>query len=546
MSNEIAVVNGVGNDCKGPYTFFTDPGSPLIREGTNGNGGGVLSESGGVNPTAGCALADGVERVGVLPFSIYLLIPVFIFIRRRKNTLKVSSDFLKKISRFSSVLLFLALITFGITFIGNMTANAQTILKQCEDENVNRSIAESLDVICSELKSMEGSLNEQQQGLLNRCERIIDGDAGGICAQLAQSMTEPITILNELLSIQSQNQFKTIRSRLSNLREGGGSNISLAGNAIRTFDNDSGPLLASNTDTAPITNLSLFSLASESGSSSFSKLGAYLNGAFNFGDRDNTSNRNGYDYNIFELIAGLDYRLTDYFIVGASFNYSYTDVDNKRSRGEITSNAFYGTVYGSTYWNSLYVDGLVSLGGANYDISRDVDGSVEKGSPDGLLYRLGIAVGYDIDYNSLSLSPYGRLNYGQNNVNSYTERTVSGDPGLSLNYRKQEAKSFTSALGTQASYAWSTTWGVIFPQLLAEWIHEFENNPDTVVASFNAANKPSFSARPPSTDEDFFNLGGGIYTLFPRGFSIFVYYERTVGYDNLNPNYITGGVRKEF
>jgi len=66
---------------------------------------------------------------------------------------------------------------------------------------------------------------------------------------------------------------------------------------------------------------------------------------------------------------------------------------------------------------------------------------------------LGLAVGYDIDYNSFSLSPYGRLNYAQNNVNSYTEKTVSGDPGLSLNYRKQEAKSFTSALGTQASYA---------------------------------------------------------------------------------------------
>jgi len=547
IANEIAVVNGVGIDCKGPYVFLTDPGAPLIREGTTGNGSGMLSGSSGVNPTAGCALADGTEHVGALPILIYLLIPALIFIRRRKNTLIGARKLLKQITMFSSVLLFFALLMFGISFIGTMTASAQTILKNCEDANVNRSIAESLDLICSELKSMEGSLNEEQQGLLNTCEQIIQNQGGSTCAELARSIVEPITILNELLSVQSQNQFKTIRSRLSNLRAGGGgSNISLAGNAIRTFDNDSGPLLASNTDTVPITNLSLFSLASESGSSGFSKLGAYLNGAFNFGDRDNTSNRNGYDYNIFELIAGLDYRLTDYFIIGASFNYSYTDVDSNRSRGEITSNAFYGTVYGSTYWNSLYVDGLVSLGGANYDISRDVDGSVEKGSPDGLLYRLGIAVGYDIDYNSFSLSPYGRLNYSQNNVNSYTERTVSGEPGLSLDYRKQEAKSFTSALGTQASYAWSTAWGVIFPQLLAEWIHEFENNPDTVVASFNAANKPSFSARPPSTDEDFFNLGGGIYTLLPHEFSIFVYYERTVGYDNLNPNYITGGVRKEF
>ncbi len=42
LANEIAIAGGQGNDCKGPYDFFTVPGEPLIREGTSGNGGAML------------------------------------------------------------------------------------------------------------------------------------------------------------------------------------------------------------------------------------------------------------------------------------------------------------------------------------------------------------------------------------------------------------------------------------------------------------------------------------------------------------------------
>jgi len=85
---------------------------------------------------------------------------------------------------------------------------------------------------------------------------------------------------------------------------------------------------------------------------------------------------------------------------------------------------------------------------------------------------------------------------------------------------------------------------------LFEWIHEFEDNPDTVSASFVAGsgleNNPGINISPASIDSNYFNLGGGIYAVFPHGFSVFVYYERTLGYQDLSANYITGGVRKEF
>jgi len=230
--------------------------------------------------------------------------------------------------------------------------------------------------------------------------------------------------------------------------------------------------------------------------------------------------------------------------------YRYTSVDLKSSGGEITSNAYSASVYGTYYRDAYYVDGIITFGGANYDIERVVDGSTQKGDPSGALFSFALAAGYDFYFDAFTISPFARINYSQNNLGSYTEDTINGDPGLALSYSSQKAKSFTSALGTQIAYAWSTSFGVIRPELLFEWVHEFENNPDTVTASFvggdGLTTDPQFTSNPSSIDSDFFNLGGGIYAVFPRGFSLFIYYERTLAYEDLSSNYISGGVRKEF
>ena len=82
--NEIEIVNGRGNDCKGGYDFFTDALMPLIREGTEGNSSAVLQADGpsNVGAQAGCALAAGNKSLSPAPLLIYLLLPAIFFIRR--------------------------------------------------------------------------------------------------------------------------------------------------------------------------------------------------------------------------------------------------------------------------------------------------------------------------------------------------------------------------------------------------------------------------------------------------------------------------------
>ena len=474
----------------------------LIRLGTNG-GSGDGSGSGG------CSIAQSNSQAGAKSMFVYLLIPSLLFLRRFKNRIVKKNYSFQNTSNWLKTLLIITTAVAGFYYISNSPAQAQS---NCRTSNFL---------------------------LSTRAD----------CQETVTSATQPEEVLTQLLSINSQKQFKTIRSHLAELRAGGGSNGSLQSLARRMGQLGSTPLLAFNSDATSITNLSLFNQAPENGSDTFSRLGAFVNGSFNFGDRKNVNN-SGYDFDIFNIIGGLDYRFTDYLIIGASFNYTYTDAELKSSNGQFTSNAYYGTLYGSLYWESFYVDAFGSIGGANYDIERAIDNSLQKGKPSGVLYQLAISTGYEFYKSGFSFTPYGRLEYDQNNLGSYTEQTVSGDPALALKFRKQEVKSFTSALGAQAAYNWSINWGVLRPEILFEWIHEFEDNPDTVTASFVSSQglpgDPTFSVNPPSIDANFFNLGGGLYAIFPHGFSIFVYYERTLAYNDMNANYITGGLRKEF
>jgi hypothetical protein len=82
--NEIEIVNGRGNDCKGGYDFFTDALMPLIREGTEGNSSAVLQAEGpsNIGAQAGCALAAGNQSLNSSSLLIYLLLPALFIIRR--------------------------------------------------------------------------------------------------------------------------------------------------------------------------------------------------------------------------------------------------------------------------------------------------------------------------------------------------------------------------------------------------------------------------------------------------------------------------------
>lgn len=410
----------------------------------------------------------------------------------------------------------------------------------------------------------------QQEDILVRCRELVsDADAGvnldsvsdGLQAMAYEEAATQGTNAVET----SNNQLTNIRARLAALR-GGAIGINLRRFALynqeQTFP---GTLIASLSPDAAVA-----STAPAETPSLVKKLGIFANGTLSIGDKDATSREAGFDFDSLGVTAGIDYRFTQNFILGLAFGYMSTDVDLDMSGGGLDTTGYSVSLYGTYYIGNFYLDGVGGVGWNDYDLDRTIhyairernpDGSLTgemvrvnqtaKGNTDGTWYTFGFSGGYDFQFGSLTVGPFGQINYTKVDIDGYQEEIDGTDPGfgLALDIDSQDVESLTSALGAQISYALSTRIGVLLPQMRFAWEHEFENDSRTIRAHF--VNDPTPDAQTQiqlvtdDPDRDFFNLGAGLSATFRGGVSAFVFYETVLGLDDVTVHNVALGVRLE-
>jgi outer membrane autotransporter protein len=300
----------------------------------------------------------------------------------------------------------------------------------------------------------------------------------------------------------------------------------------------------------------------------FGRLGIFVNGTFAFGDKDTTSREAGFDFDTYGVTGGADYRFTDNFILGLAFGYSSTDADFASARGNLDVGAYTFSAFGTYYLDKLYFDGIFSYGWNDYDSTRNIVYTIPStdrlGNPipgtttvnqtsrtetDGSQYALSFSAGYDFSAKGFTFGPYGRINYLKADIDAFQERINNTNPGsgLSLAIDEQDVESFTWVLGGQGSYALSTGFGVLVPQVRFEWEHEFLNDRRTVTATVisDPANTPIF-LETDQPDRDYFNLGAGVSAVFQRNVAAFVYYETVLALQDVTAHKIAVGVRLAF
>nr|MBS0019539.1 autotransporter outer membrane beta-barrel domain-containing protein [Gammaproteobacteria bacterium] len=348
-------------------------------------------------------------------------------------------------------------------------------------------------------------------------------------------------------------QFDNVIGRLSALRTGV-TGISLSG-FPRTIEGHtvSGEALANQ-----FPNGMTGGAAGTEDSGLLGKLGIFVNGIGTTGEQDTTATAPGFDFSSAGVTAGADYRLADNFILGAAFGYDSVSSDFSNNGGSLDMDQYSISGYGTYYLpQGFYVDGLLSYGWNNFESSRNFDygfttpaGDLErvvtqaKSEPDSTQFAVSAGAGYELTQRSVTLTPYARVNFIRMDIDAFTETRADG---WGIRYNDQEIDSLTTQLGGQASYAVSTQWGVLSPLVLAEWIHEFENEARSIPVSFiGDPGANPFVVPTNAPDRDFFNVGAGISGTFARGVSAFFYYEALLGYKNLDRNLFTGGVRFEF
>jgi uncharacterized protein YhjY with autotransporter beta-barrel domain len=309
--------------------------------------------------------------------------------------------------------------------------------------------------------------------------------------------------------------------------------------------------------------------ASSAGANPFGRLGLFLNGTFSFGDKDTTSREAGFDFDTYGVTGGADYRFTDNLVLGLAFGYTHTEDDYASARGNMDANAYTFSAFGTYYVGKLYLDGIFSYSWNDFDSARNIVYTIPSTDPatgalvpgttrvnqtarsetDGTQFAFGLGTGYDFTSRGFTFGPYGRLNYLQANIDGFQEHidNTNAGSGLALTIKEQDVESLTWVLGGQGSYALSTGFGVLVPQVRFEWEHEFLNNQRRITAAFvsDPANTPILLDTD-NPDRDYFNLGVGLSAVFQRGVSAFVYYETVLALSDVTANRIAVGVRLAF
>ena len=291
------------------------------------------------------------------------------------------------------------------------------------------------------------------------------------------------------------------------------------------------------------------------------KLGAFVNGSYSTGDRDDTVWTNEFDFDTYGITGGVDYRFSDNIVLGAALSYHDVDADfdNKPtvSGGSVDADGWGGFLYGTYYADRFYIDGLAGYAKTDYDTKRRIlipDANnpaatideTAKGSPDSDDYTISLGAGYSFTRGSLNYGPYARVTYYEVDIDDYQEKGAEAS-GLNLDVDGQNWESLTSVLGGQLSYAYSQSFGVLVPQGRAGWVHEFENDSDDFTAVYvNDPNQNQLRAETDNPDRDYFELGLGVSAVFKNGTQAFFYYDTLLGFDDVTDHVFTLGGRMEF
>jgi outer membrane lipase/esterase len=444
-----------------------------------------------------------------------------------------------------------------------LAAGAQTPgpLEQNAETDLQRRTAAAIETLCPKLPSFGASVDGARplDQLYLRCSQLIStapgggGGMGDVPPLPGVSPDELNDLLVEVAPYEASApgltstetakvQITNVSNRLLALRQGA-TGISFAGLSL--------VVEGARLDGRLLDTFQLPWAAAVEDGDEVPRWGAFLNADGGFGSWDESAEDAGFDFHNGGLTGGVDYRLRDDLAVGLAFGWARTQQDFTGGAvgSDLRKDAYSTSLYGTwTHASGAHVDGIVTYTRNEYELERLVgfpgafsnargDTSANEGAG-------SLGLGWDVDRGAWSAGPYARVDVVYTKLHGFSEH---GAGGLNLSYSDQSIWSVASILGGQVAYALSTPFGVVTPQVRAEYEHEFEDDSRHVKASFAAdPTREVFFAKSPAPDRNFANLGGSISLALPHGVSAFVDYETVLGRFRLEDHQFTLGGRVEF
>lgn len=246
---------------------------------------------------------------------------------------------------------------------------------------------------------------------------------------------------------------------------------------------------------------------------------------------------------------GADYMLGTSGVIGGAFGYRHTFGDYDSSYGDFDTDTYTLTLYGSYYpTDQSFIDLALGVGRKDFDnehIDEGGSASTVEGDTHGIEFSADITGGYDFSFGPFTVGPRLGLHYNRTELNAFAE-TSSNPAAITNAYFDQEEDSLTGTVGVQASYAISTSFGVVVPQVNAEYVREFLDDRENQTAILGCCGDAPVTFKLDQPDRNHFNVGAGVVVVLPDGINPFLNYEAEIANYLEETHTVTVGIRLGF
>ncbi len=291
-----------------------------------------------------------------------------------------------------------------------------------------------------------------------------------------------------------------------------------------------------------------------------SKYGFFVNGEISFGDREDTKREEGYDFSTNGLTLGVDYRISNQWVVGTALGFALSTSDFT-SGGSLDSKGLLGTVFATLQRRSIYLEGGLSFGSNRFEQDRAIEYSLADGTDVKQTARSSFS-GSESSFflnsgmefllsQQLTLTPQIRFEFVQSDVDGFSEKSVSAANDAGQGWRvkmdSQSREKLLVGLALKASRVINTGRNVWVPYAGLEWVQDFKADKTDLSGKFlGDPGNDKFTLEVDPPDDNFFRLNFGTTMVFRNGKSAFFDYSTMLAVAHDTVHSFNAGFRWEF
>ena len=266
--------------------------------------------------------------------------------------------------------------------------------------------------------------------------------------------------------------------------------------------------------------------------------GVWVTGYGDFVNVDDDGTSKGYDFTTGGVSLGIDYRLTEHFVVGlmGGYSHSWTDLT---PNGSIDADTGWGGLYSGYFDHGFYANGAVYGGHYTFQSERAGLLGMAEGSSGGGELSTYVASGYDFHLGHLRIGPTAALQYTVASLDGFTERGSAAP----LKVSSDSQDSLLTDVGFRAADYLPVGSVILGPFARVAWEHEYSYSSLPISASLADIPNSPIKVNGPRLGHDSAVINAGVSVQWTSHLSTYVSYDGQLGRSRYNSNGVSGGFR---